>query len=415
MILISNNCLDALFYQQIVLFQSIYQCCMAALIYVYIVRRRRVIRPPTQLDEEQHEHKFISDSKTMMMHRRRSQYSLPIDSYLFGWGIVVPIAFSMPYFILYNLNIQNKAIRMSTGSSVFIVFFRCIQAMYYTAPHTVECNIRTYILYYTTTLHFHWNPSTHQRRRITNRELFSNTCYFVRTWLLLSISMSFAVHYKFQPFSSPIQDIQNFHFNSDIFHIGHIANMYLAAILLFLTVSFKFEITRVAEQLKGYYTDPIFTNPMFTSRTASDFWSRKWNNVVHTILKYGAFYPAQQFMSKRMALFFTFMVSGFMHEYFRSILFYQHPDDNPETSYYVPTLFKLTAFFAWNGMALLLERPMTPYLQPIASKLPTIVVSTWLVLLVIPVSHWFFGDWIIGGIFYDISHGLFQVKAIVNR
>jgi Membrane bound O-acyl transferase family len=348
----------------------------------------------------------------MMTHRRRSQYTLPIDSYILGWGIIIPLAVYVPYCILNAFDVQNRSVRMSTGSSAIIVAYRCVEAMYHTSPHTVEHNIFTYMVYYSSILHFQWNPSTQQRRPITIRELLVNTGYFICSWLLLSVLMSYAMHHKFLPFSSPIKDIQNFHFNSDIFDTGHIANMYLLAVLTYLTLSFGLEITSLGEQVKGYYTEPIFSNPLFTSRSPSDFWNRKWNNMIHTVLKYGTFYPAQQYMSNSMALFATFIMSGIIHEYIWSLIFYQHPDSDVETTLYVPTVFKLTAFFAWNGIVMLFERPLKPYVRPLTTKLPSLVASTLVVFTALPVAHWYVGDWAVGELFGHLSFGLWVIRKL---
>jgi hypothetical protein len=256
---------------------------MAALIYVFIVKRRRILSlsSESKKDDDFNENRHFdyndgtATTKTNPGRKQQSDYTLPITSYILGWGCIVPISFYLPYMMLYHLRILNGSVRMSTGTTAIIVAYRCIEAMYHTSPHTVEYNIYTYMTYYSSLLHFQWNPTTHQRRSITMRELISNICYFVLTWALLSIVFSYLMFYDFQPFESPIQDVQNFHINSDMFHLGHIGNMYLLAILTYLTLSFGLEITGIGEQVKGHYTEPIFYNPLFSSRSPSDFWNRR--------------------------------------------------------------------------------------------------------------------------------------------
>lgn len=391
---------------------------MAILIYVFIVKRRRMIvsTSESKKDDDYNENQQFDnkDGTTTTKNSRRKQqsdYTLPITSYILGWGFIVPISFYLPYMMLYHLRILNGSVRMSTVTVAMIVSYRCIEAMYDTSPHTVEYDIYTYVVYYSSLLHFQWNPNTRERRLVTMRELTGNIFSFVLTWVMLSILCSYLMFHDFQPFESPIQDVHKFHFNSDMFHFGHIMNMYLLAILTYLTLSFGLEITGIGEQVKGYYTEPIFHNPLFSSRSPSDFWNRRWNNMIHTILKYGTFYPAQQFMSKRMALFVTFLMSGFIHEYTWSLIFYHHPDNKSEPAF-VPIYAKLTAFFAWNGIVTLLERPFAPYMQPVTSKIPSVILSTMVVLTVLPVSHWFTGDWVTGDFFRHISLGLLVIRKI---
>ena len=395
---------------------------MAVLIFIFIVKQRRINVPSSKskkdddhdADRQRETTDTNSKSYTTMMKAHRmppTNYTLPITSYILGWGCIIPVSFYVPYEMLYHLRIINTSVRMSTGTTAVIVAYRCIEAMYHTSPHTVEYDIYTYAIYYSSLLHFHWNPITHQRRSITMSELIVNLGYFVLTGVLLSILLSYLMHYDFQPFVSPIQDVHNFHFNFDIFHLGHIGNMYLLAVVTYLTLSFGLEITSIGEQVKGYYTQPIFYNPLFGSRSPSDFWNRKWNNMIHTILKYGTFYPAQQFMSNRTAVFLTFLMSGFIHEYIWSLVFYCHPDDSAKPTF-VPIYTKLTAFFAWNGIIMLLERPFAPFIQPITSKMPTLIVSTLVVFTALPVTHWFTGDWIVGDFFRQLSIGLFVIRKM---
>jgi hypothetical protein len=396
---------------KVLIIQIFFQCFMAVFIYYGIVKRRRLL--PISSSKSKDDTTNTKKEITADHRWNTTKYTLPIESYLFGWGIVIPLSFYIPYCIVYVFHIQNKSIKLSTATTTFIVAFRCIEAMYHTSPHTVEYNINTYLIYYSSLLHFQWNHITHKRRKIRIVEFIHNTLSFIGTLILLSIVLSYEMHYNFEPFVTPIRQIDNVNFTLDIFHIGHILNMYLLAILTYLTLSFGLEITGIGEQVKGYYTNPIFHNPLFTSRSPSDFWSRKWNNMIHTILKYGTFYPAQQYLSKRMALLLTFAMSGLMHEYVWTLIFYHHPDDDKGEEFkFIPQLSKVTAFFTWNGIIMLLERPLTPYIRPISSKLPTIVVSTLVVLTALPVSHWYTGDWVVGGVFRNLSLGCWTIRKV---
>lgn len=60
---------------------------------------------------------------------------------------------------------------------------------------------------------------------------------------------------------------------------------------------------------------------------------------------------------------------------------------------------------------MLLDKPIGKLapVQWMARNLPTVVVSTLVVLTVLPVAHWFSGDWIVGQYFRDSSRGLFHI------
>jgi Membrane bound O-acyl transferase family len=386
---------------------------MAVIIYKCIVQRRRqttIVTTTTKTSSS-----TIQQQQQPPQKQYSNQYTLPIDSYILGWGVILPLSILFPYQLLNVLYLQNKVIRMALASTAFIVGFRCIEAMYHTSPPTVERNLYTYMIYYSSLLHYEWDPVTGTRRRITVRELLYNCVGFLFTMALLSIVLSMEMYYNFQPFSnSPVQ-LHEYHFNFELLLPSHIGNMYGLAVLTYFTLAFGLGITGIGEQVKGYYTAPIFDHPLWTSRSPSEFWGVKWNRMIHTLLKYGTFRPARQFMSKRMAILVTFIVSGIIHEYVWTLLFYQYPngtipDASNASTQHVPVVWKLTLFFVWNGVVMLLERPVAPYVQHMTSKLPTWIVSTLVVWTALPVSHWYTGDWVVGGYFHDLSIGLWMVR-----
>jgi hypothetical protein len=362
------------------LLQTAIQCFFAAIIYHFIVQQRRTTA-----------------------------------AYLLGWGLILPLVLYFPYVLLEVLDIQNMVIKMASGTTTFIIGFRTAEAMYDTSPHTVETSVGTYMVYYTTLLHFEWDENTKKRRAVTGKELRRIGQNVIVFALVLSCVLSFEMHHNFEPWSSPVK-LEEFHFNTDLLSVAHLLNAYCLAVLTYLTLLFAFELTSFGDQAKGYYTKPVFSNPLFTSRSPSEFWGRKWNMMIHNILKYGAYLPARQYVSKEMAVVWTFRVSGLVHDYVWSLLFYQHEHTKNEDGVcldcFVPTVLKLTAFFFWNGTVMLLERPIGKYLSPITKHIPTPILSTLVVLTALPVSHWYTGDWAKGGYFKDLSIGLWQIRQI---
>lgn len=81
---------------------------------------------------------------------------------------------------------------------------------------------------------------------------------------------------------------------------------------------------------------------------------------------------------------------------------------------FLPIVWKQTAFFVYNGIVMLLERPVSqfPIVQSMSKNLPLPVISTLVTLTALPVAHWFAGDWIIGGYFYDFPIGLFKIVRV---
>jgi len=364
---------------QIQLIQTVVQCLFAVVIYTFIVKKRQTT-----------------------------------SAYILGYGLVIPLALYVPFELVEALDVKNMVLKLAFVSLGTIVFFRCIEAMHGTSPETVESSMGTYVTYYSSLMHFEWDPKTQKRRKSTPAELLATLKTILIHFHLVSLVLSFEMHFDFRPFQSKV-GLDHYHFNLDLLSPGHLGNAYCLAILTYLYLSLGFELTAFSENVKGFYTKPIFLNPLFTSRSPSQFWGQKWNLMIHRILKYGAFLPARKYFSKQIAIVITFLASGLLHDYTWAIVFYQHTHQRDENGVckdcFVPITFKLTAFFLWNGAMMLLERPVGSFLG-FTKSWPTFIVSTLVLMTGLPVSHWYTGDWAMGGKYSDFAIGLWHVHKI---
>ena len=102
--------------------------------------------------------------------------------------------------------------------------------------------------------------------------------------------------------------------------------------------------------------------------------------------------------NKTVVVFLTFVVSGLYHEYCWIPMFVYPKYIQEEGLAAVYKFGRVTAFFAYTGMIMMLERPMKklPVVQWMASNLPTFAIAQLLVLIHTPVVKWYGGDWIEG-------------------
>ena len=110
--------------------------------------------------------------------------------------------------------------------------------------------------------------------------------------------------------------------------------------------------------------------------------------------QYGVFSPLKQFIPSKVALLITFVMSGVFHDYIWNVLFYRPHDGDTCTDIsgncHIPVFGKLSAFFFYTGIIMLLERPLSK-VQPfvgISNNLPTFAISTMLVIVHMPFAHW---------------------------
>lgn len=111
--------------------------------------------------------------------------------------------------------------------------------------------------------------------------------------------------------------------------------------------------------------------------------------------KGGVFEPAKLvFGNKKFAMFLTFVASGLYHEYVWAAIFYKQKyfyDENgvcaDKENCYDFQFGRVTAFFAYTGIIMLLERPMSKLavVKWMSSHLPTVVIAQLLGSVHVPV------------------------------
>jgi hypothetical protein len=243
-----SNLFSYLYIQAVVL-QIGVQCSLAAIVYKFIIGQRGTVQ-----------------------------------AYLVGWGVVFPFILAFPYWFLETFDIRFKVVKLATGAVSMIVGFRCIEAMYDCSPPVVESSLANYVLYYTTAAPFEWDKTTQTVRKITKKELISMLIKFYFHFTMLSLVLSFLMHFNFQPFESNVK-FNEWNLTWDLLSPAHLANAYLVAVLTYFSLWVSFEGSSLGENLQGYATKPIFSNPLLTSTTPIDFWTQKWNKMVHLLLK----------------------------------------------------------------------------------------------------------------------------------
>mmetsp|Transcript_20977 Transcript_20977/g.38089 ORF Transcript_20977/g.38089 Transcript_20977/m.38089 type:complete len:288 (-) Transcript_20977:128-991(-) len=275
-----------------------------------------------------------------------------------------------------------------------------------TLPSKRRCKT---IIYYASLVNQVWDTKTNQRLHVTSTEFCSNLKTIFFQYMIVSVVRSYLSACQFQPFASNI-DIHEY---SISFQPGSLANNYCMALLTFYTLCVAFNLTGfVTGNLMGYTVKDVLYNPLVSTRSPRDFWRAQWNPVIGGALKRAAFLPVRQYCSARVAIVATFFTSGLLHDYSWACIFYQHHhkynDKGECVDCFLPLVWKQSAFFVYCGMVVMVQ----PLFSEIAlvewccKHVPLPIVSTLVILTVLPCGHWYFGDWIAGGFFHDFALGL---------
>lgn len=335
-----------------------------------------------------------------------------MTSFLIGYGFICPVVMLMPYELLEFLDLQNRTLKMSLATLPSIVVFRCVEAMHGTSPSEVEFSLQNYVTYYSSLVDFCWDEKTHSRIKITAAQMQTNILRILVHFIAASLVLSYLLAHDFKPFPSNVE-LDQWHLTPELLYPGHLANAYLYGVLIFFTLGVGINLTAFGQNAQGWQTTDVFRNPLWSSYCPSEFWGKKWNLVVQGALKRGAFRPLRLYMPAPLAMIGCFLVSGLLHDYTWSLIFY-HSRNSTKDPVFIPILWKQCAFFLYCGVTMILERPIGRMfgIRTLVQHLPMPIVSTCVVFTALPVAHWYSGDWIVGGYFQDFSLGLFRINKV---
>jgi len=342
-----------------------------------------------------------------------------IGSYIIGWGFVIPMSIYLPFYLLEVLDLRNKVLCLGSSIVMSVIFFRCIEAMYGTSPDVVELSISNYCGYYSSLMPYVWSSKTKRREKPTGAQLLRIFMERMFNFLACSLVLSIMIHYDYKPFEDTVEWTK-LTVTKDLLSLGHLKNSYAIIFLIYFTLNNMFELNAFQENVKGFATEPLFDAPLTRSKTPTEFWTKRWNRMTHRLLQGGIFKPLILCLDdKRVPMFLTFVASGLYHDYVWFTTFYMQKclyDENGvcsnEANCYDLKFGRVTAFFAYTGIVMLLERPMMKLapVQWLSAHLPTLVIAQLMVCLHTPVVKWYGGAWIEGGLFDDLSIMLFLVR-----
>ncbi len=61
------------------------------------------------------------------------------------------------------------------------------------------------------------------------------------------------------------------------------------SVLFYLALSNLFELSAFGTSAKGNVVEKLFDSPLTESRTPTEFWTKRWNRMVHKLLKVSDF------------------------------------------------------------------------------------------------------------------------------
>merc|ERR1712176_1327071 len=131
-----------------------------------------------------------------------------------------------------------------------------------------------------------------------------------------------------------------------------------------------------------------------------DFWGRRWNVLVHSVMKRGLYKPVRSVSSAAVASLAVFVASGLFHEWLvHAVFVYKRPSILSSGV----LLGSNTAFFVWNFFVIMSERVLagTKSIRSLGKIPPPMLLPFLIIMTSLPMAHWFGNPYLKGNYFAD--------------
>lgn len=326
---------------------------------------------------------------------------------LIGWGVIIPLWIFYPVVLIHLLDIRNAIFKFVLGCIYPILcLFRTLECIYGFTPTWIRSS-KDYVGYYACVLLFQRDSKTQQLVPCPPKKVFRHLMNFLLFAFFTGFLQSFLTRYPSHAVFGGAEEW----YNTDRFWTWQLyANSLLHALLFQMYLTTYCEGLALAfTGLSGYQTKPVMLNPLLESKSPLDFWGRRWNLLVHHVLKNGVFKPVRKyFYSTTVAVVATFLASGVFHEWLLWAIFTNTRGQlDPITgecvsSCYEPTYGTSLIFFLWQAALIAIEMMVgrTPLFREIGRRLPQPVKTILLLVMGIPVAHYFMEPYFKCGFFF---------------
>jgi len=337
-------------------------------------------------------------------------------AFILGYGVLLPFWLGWPFFIFPLLDVRNLLLKFVVGGVVpTLMEFRLLEAIHGCCPDHATTSLQDFVFYFASVLVFERDSKTNSLMPATTRMKLERLRKFVGLMYMMG---------AFQSILSPYQDFNVFGntISRDGWHsMDRFMTWELYANSLLHAMMFQIYLTTHSEGLTffwlvvtGYQTKKVMNNPLGGATSPSDFWGRRWNMLVQSVLKGGVYKPLRKHrFSPTVAAISTFLMSGLFHEWLVYGIFATACAADPSgPTCYRPLYGGAMVFFGWQALLIAFEYMWgrTPALQQMSRQLPTPARTIIIIGLGLPWAHFFCEPYVRTGFF---RHGQMALPMIL--
>eukprot|EP00594_Rhizosolenia_setigera_P017024 CAMPEP_0178955942 /NCGR_PEP_ID=MMETSP0789-20121207/9912_1 /TAXON_ID=3005 /ORGANISM="Rhizosolenia setigera, Strain CCMP 1694" /LENGTH=415 /DNA_ID=CAMNT_0020637683 /DNA_START=352 /DNA_END=1599 /DNA_ORIENTATION=+ len=375
-------------------------------------------------------------------------------NYLLVYGILLPILFTIPFFLIDLFQVDNLIMALGTGFIPLVYCLRCSETTCGFSPKYVEVSFMRYWLWFICPVSILFeddnnkdgkdNNNNKKPVKATRQDIRNKLWETVRDFILIGFFLSILIPRDFTFFSILNDQKEQKEKGETIllflklfFQPKHLFNNFIMAWLTNMVLSSGMNIISLGINIvSSIKVIDVTQNPMFESSSPSDFWGNRWNKLVHQTLKGGVYKPIRSMTnSATVATLSTFFLSGLLHDYLL-VLFTFTRERRRNTNDDIHSLImnimysnndglsvavsfgNQTLFFLWNAILIALESYIVKHndflfvFEWMKNNLPKRVISLLVVLCAVPLGHLFTDEYTALGVYKDYSLAVFGIVQL---
>lgn len=308
-------------------------------------------------------------------------------------GSLICVIIMMPYVLFDVIGTQNTAVRFSMMAPFVLYLFRTIEAAFGFVPKGADNSLMLYCIYFASPAEVLFE------QRATRREIIHSAIGVMKCAAVISTLCTILSPSGYTPFGA----ISAGEFYEPITIEGylnprHLGNCFVMAFFFQSGLALgNSALGNLCQLLTGFKVLHTMNNPMLEATSPSDFWGKRWNLLVHVVLKRGVYKPVRTYASALIASLAVFVASGLFHEWMVHAVFLYHKQSEGVV------LGSNTAFFVWNFVVIACERILvaTKGVQSLKRVLPRFMITVMILMSSLPFAHFFGRPYLNGGFFSD--------------
>lgn len=336
---------------------------------------------------------------------------------------ILSTCFLLPYALIDFFDIRYAPTRFALCALFVLYAFRTLEAMFGFVPTGAAAgrsNLKSssgwsvYCAYFALPFDMAFDEKTNEPVMANRRDVWDGMVN-VLGCLACSVALcSLLSHRDYAPFGET--NAGEFHERiepRDYLDPRHLGNCF--AIAIFFQQALALSDAAIANAIQitlGYRVKRMMRNPMLEATSPSDFWGRRWNVLVHSVMKRGVYKPVRAVSSSPvLASLAVFVASGLFHEWIvHAVLIYGRSSDSTTGV----LLGSNAAFFLWNFVVIVSEKMLagTKGAKSLRGMMPRALVPPLIIMTSLPMAHWFGSPYLNGDYMADYEMCLPLVRKV---